>query len=138
MELSGVPEIHRPPLKSLMPNMFSRFFALCHLPGDLFLLLALEQGELLVGERELEVLIEPGRAICGNAGVLLTKVEYTKHNGVRGFVVVDAAMNDFLRPALYEAWCDIVPLLESEPAIGKAVASAVVLIHGRMRIDECL
>ena len=75
----------------------------------------------LVGERELEVLIEPGRAICGNAGVLLTKVEYTKHNGVRGFVVVDAAMNDFLRPALYEAWCDIVPLLESEPAIGKAV-----------------
>ncbi len=75
----------------------------------------------LVGERELEVLIEPGRAICGNAGVLLTKVEYTKHNGVRGFVVVDAAMNDFLRPALYEAWCDIVPLLESETAIGKAV-----------------
>lgn len=67
----------------------------------------------LVGTRDLEIIIEPGRAICGNAGVLLTKVQYTKRNGERSFAIVDAAMNDFLRPALYQAWCEIVPLVKT-------------------------
>ncbi|HEY3486913.1 MAG TPA: diaminopimelate decarboxylase [Gammaproteobacteria bacterium] len=56
------------------------------------------------------ILLEPGRAIVGNAGVLLTRVEYLKHTAHKHFAVVDAAMNDLLRPALYDAWQDIVPL----------------------------
>ena len=59
---------------------------------------------------ELELLIEPGRAIAGNAGVLLTKVEYLKQTGHKNFAIVDAAMNDLLRPSLYSAWQEIVPV----------------------------
>ena len=54
--------------------------------------------------REFEILIEPGRAIVGNAGILLTEVLYLKHNADKNFAVVDAAMNDLMRPALYGAW----------------------------------
>lgn len=57
-----------------------------------------------------ELLIEPGRAIAGNAGVLLTRVEYLKRTKVKNFAIVDAAMNDLLRPALYQAWQEIVPV----------------------------
>ncbi|MDX9767726.1 MAG: diaminopimelate decarboxylase, partial [Ectothiorhodospiraceae bacterium] len=57
-----------------------------------------------------EILLEPGRAIAGNAGVLLTRVEYLKHTGHKNFAVVDAAMNDLIRPSLYGAWMDIVPV----------------------------
>ncbi|MFA5732505.1 diaminopimelate decarboxylase [Acidithiobacillus sp.] len=57
--------------------------------------------------------VELGRALAGNAGVLLTKVEYLKDNGSKQFCVVDAAMNDLLRPALYGAWHDILPLHQS-------------------------
>jgi diaminopimelate decarboxylase len=55
-----------------------------------------------------KILIEPGRALVGDAGLLLTRVEYLKHQPERNFAVVDAAMNDLLRPALYDAWHDIV------------------------------
>ena len=57
-----------------------------------------------VGDRDLEILVEPGRYIVGQAGVLLTRVEYLKSNEDRHFAVVDAAMNDLIRPALYSAW----------------------------------
>ena len=60
--------------------------------------------------RKLEVLIEPGRAIAGNAGVFLTEVLYLKHNEHKNFAIIDGAMNDLVRPALYGAWQDIVPL----------------------------
>ena len=60
--------------------------------------------------RNLEILIEPGRAIAGNAGILLTKVLYLKQGEPHNFAIVDAAMNDLIRPALYNAWQDIVPL----------------------------
>src|SRR5574343_2036066 len=60
--------------------------------------------------RGLRVLLEPGRRLVGNAGVLLTKVEYLKHGDDKHFAIVDAAMNDLARPALYEAWHDIVPV----------------------------
>ncbi|MEJ2685955.1 MAG: diaminopimelate decarboxylase [Gammaproteobacteria bacterium] len=63
-----------------------------------------------LGTRECEILLEPGRAVVGNAGVLLTRVEYLKCTAHRNFAVVDAAMNDLLRPALYDAWQDIVPV----------------------------
>ncbi len=52
----------------------------------------------------IKVLFEPGRSIVGNAGVLLTEVQYLKHGATRNFAVVDAAMNDLMRPAMYEAW----------------------------------
>jgi diaminopimelate decarboxylase len=63
-----------------------------------------------IGDLSLEIVIEPGRAIAGNAGILLTRVEYLKHTSHRNFAVVDAAMNDLLRPALYSAWHEIVPV----------------------------
>ena len=62
--------------------------------------------------REFEILIEPGRAIAGNAGILLTRVQYIKHNEEKNFAVVDAAMNDLMRPALYQAWQAIIPVVE--------------------------
>ncbi|HEX9625844.1 MAG TPA: diaminopimelate decarboxylase [Acidiferrobacterales bacterium] len=61
-----------------------------------------------------ELLIEPGRAIVGNAGVLLTRVEYLKHGATRNFAVVDAAMNDLMRPSLYDAWQEIVPVVKRD------------------------
>lgn len=64
---------------------------------------------LLEGRRE-EVCFEPGRSLTGNAGVLLTRIEYLKHGVERNFAVVDAAMNDLTRPALYDAFHDIQPV----------------------------
>ena len=60
-----------------------------------------------VGERRQQILLEPGRSLVGNAGLLLTRVEYLKHGDARNFAVVDAAMNDLIRPALYEAYHDV-------------------------------
>ena len=58
----------------------------------------------LVGDRPLQLIFEPGRFLVGNAGLLLTRVEYLKPGAERNFAIVDAAMNDLLRPALYDAW----------------------------------
>ena len=69
-----------------------------------------------IGERALEILLEPGRAIVGNAGVLLTRVEYLKPTEEKQFAIVDAAMNDLIRPALYDAWQDIVPVVPRSDA----------------------
>jgi len=63
-----------------------------------------------LGDRPQELLLEPGRAIAGNAGILLTRVEFLKHTEHKNFAIVDAAMNDLQRPALYGAWHDIVPV----------------------------
>jgi diaminopimelate decarboxylase len=63
-----------------------------------------------LGERRLRIMVEPGRSMVGNAGLLLTRVEYLKLTPERCFVVVDAAMNDLIRPALYDAWHEIRPL----------------------------
>ncbi|MFT5392038.1 MAG: diaminopimelate decarboxylase [Gammaproteobacteria bacterium] len=70
----------------------------------------------LIEPRALEIVLEPGRSVVGNAGVLLMRVEYVKRTNEKTFAIVDAAMNDYIRPALYSAWCDIVPVLESERA----------------------
>jgi len=64
--------------------------------------------------RALKILIEPGRAIAGNAGILLTKVEYLKHTAHKDFAIIDAAMNDLIRPTLYHAWQEIVPVSPRE------------------------
>ncbi|PHS72928.1 MAG: diaminopimelate decarboxylase [Cycloclasticus sp.] len=63
-----------------------------------------------LGDLPYEILLEPGRAISGNAGILVTKVEYIKPTEDKQFAIVDAAMNDLIRPALYQAWQDIVPV----------------------------
>ncbi len=67
-----------------------------------------------LGGRPLTLLVEPGRSIVANAGVLLTRVEYLKPTGHKNFAVVDAAMNDMLRPSLYQAWMDLVPVVPRE------------------------
>jgi diaminopimelate decarboxylase len=65
-------------------------------------------------DQDLHLIIEPGRSIVANAGILLTKVEYIKETSSKKFVMVDAGMNDLLRPALYEAWHDIVPVVQRQ------------------------
>ncbi|HIJ31631.1 MAG TPA: diaminopimelate decarboxylase, partial [Gammaproteobacteria bacterium] len=62
--------------------------------------------------RDLEVIMEPGRAMVGNAGVMLTKVEFLKQGEEKNFCIVDGAMNDLIRPALYSAWQKIVTVEE--------------------------
>ena len=63
-------------------------------------------------EAPFEIFIEPGRAIAANAGILLTRVEYLKHSEVKDFAIVDAAMNDLIRPSLYGAWQAVVSVQE--------------------------
>jgi diaminopimelate decarboxylase len=58
-----------------------------------------------------EILIEPGRAIAANAGILVTEVQYIKESEDKNFAIVDAAMNDLLRPSLYGAWQEIIPII---------------------------
>ncbi|EJS4061291.1 diaminopimelate decarboxylase [Vibrio parahaemolyticus] len=64
----------------------------------------------LANHQDLELIFEPGRAIAANAGILLTRVEFLKHTEHKNFAIIDAAMNDLMRPALYQAWQDIVPV----------------------------
>jgi len=71
----------------------------------------------------LKILIEPGRFISGNAGILVTRVEYVKRTGKKNFLIVDAAMNDLIRPAFYDAYHEIVPLTRKG---GAQVSSDVV------------
>lgn len=63
-----------------------------------------------LGDRPLSLIFEPGRSIAANAGVLLTRVEFLKSNGDKNFAIIDGAMNDLIRPALYSAYQEIVPL----------------------------
>lgn len=63
-----------------------------------------------LGSAPYEIIIEPGRAIAGNAGILLTTVEYLKLTDSKNFAIADAAMNDLIRPALYNAWQEIIPV----------------------------
>ncbi|MGA8863111.1 MAG: diaminopimelate decarboxylase [Gallionella sp.] len=74
--------------------------------------------------RSEKLLVEPGRVLVGNAGVLLTRVEYLKHGEEKNFAIVDAAMNDLMRPALYDAYHEIMPVKlepspQSSPASGR-------------------
>jgi len=93
----------------------------------------------LLSGRQFELVLEPGRAIVGNAGVLLTRVEYLKCTADRNFAIVDAAMTDLIRPALYEAWHDILPVREDENGerraydiVGPVCESADFLGQGRV------
>nr|WP_319248335.1 diaminopimelate decarboxylase [uncultured Celeribacter sp.] len=85
--------------------------------------LPVEYGDVIrrtVGHLGCEIEIEPGRLISGNAGLLVSSVVYLKHGAGRDFLILDAAMNDLVRPSMYEAYHDIVPVLE--PAAGSEQA----------------
>jgi len=77
-------------------------------PADLVRALLAELDARGLGDRTL--MFEPGRSIVGNAGVLVTRVEYLKPTAEKNFAIVDAAMNDLLRPTLYDAWMDAAPV----------------------------
>lgn len=79
--------------------------------------------ERLRHHAHLELIFEPGRAIAANAGVLLTRVEFLKHTEHKNFAIIDAAMNDLMRPALYQAWQDIVPVV---PRAGESITYDLV------------
>jgi len=79
-----------------------------------------EYGALIkrtVGHLGCEIEIEPGRLIVGNAGILVSRVIYVKQGEDRQFLILDGAMNDLIRPAMYDAWHDIVPVKEAEPGV---------------------
>jgi diaminopimelate decarboxylase len=69
-----------------------------------------------LGNTDFEILLEPGRAIAGNAGILVTQVEYLKLTAHKNFAIVDAAMNDLVRPSLYSAWQEIIPVNQQSNA----------------------
>jgi len=71
-----------------------------------------------LADSDKEILIEPGRAIAANAGILVTEVQYLKESADRNFAIVDAAMNDLVRPALYGAWQAIVPVIPRSDDLG--------------------
>ncbi|WP_227287053.1 diaminopimelate decarboxylase [Boseongicola sp. H5] len=73
-----------------------------------------------VGDLGVEVEIEPGRLISGNAGLMIAAVIYVKQGEGRDFLILDAAMNDLIRPAMYDAYHDIVPVTEPEPGVEQA------------------
>ncbi|MGH8808322.1 MAG: diaminopimelate decarboxylase [Noviherbaspirillum sp.] len=85
----------------------------------------------------IQVLFEPGRSIAGNAGILLTEVEYLKHGAAKNFAIVNAAMNDLMRPAMYEAWHGVQPVVQRSAAtktydvVGPVCESGDWLARGR-------
>ena len=79
----------------------------------------------VLAHRRQQLILDPGRSIVGEAGLLLTRVEYVKPGEARNFIVVDAAMNDLLRPALYGAWHDVRRVREAESSPKEAVYDIV-------------
>ena len=73
----------------------------------------------VVRGRSEKLIVEPGRALVGEAGVLLTRVEYLKHGEEKNFAIVDAAMNDLMRPALYDAWHNIWPVVQRDTPLAQ-------------------
>lgn len=69
-----------------------------------------------LAEHRFEIILEPGRAIAGNIGILVTRVEYLKQTAEKNFAIVDAAMNDLIRPSLYNAWQNITPVKQQSNA----------------------
>ncbi|MEW6562621.1 MAG: diaminopimelate decarboxylase [Pseudomonadota bacterium] len=99
-----------------------------------------EYANALIGAlqgRSERLIVEPGRALVGNAGVLLTQVEYLKHGETKNFAIVDAAMNDLMRPALYDAYHAVQPVLrraipaQSYEVVGPVCETGDFLAHDR-------
>jgi diaminopimelate decarboxylase len=96
-----------------------------------------------LGELQVKILLEPGRLLVGNAGVLLTRVRYIKTTGQKKFAIVDAGMNDLIRPALYHSYHEIVPVNKPGPtasvgeslALSEAERAASFPSDGKQKID---
>lgn len=69
----------------------------------------------VLGDLDCEIEIEPGRLIAGNAGLMVSEIIYVKSGEGRDFLILDGAMNDLIRPAMYDAWHDIIPVVQPEP-----------------------
>ncbi|MBI5890333.1 MAG: diaminopimelate decarboxylase [Nitrosomonadales bacterium] len=105
-----------------------------------------EYAQALLGVlqgRSEKIIVEPGRVLVGNAGVLLTRIEYLKHGEEKNFAIVDAAMNDLMRPALYDAWHAILPVqkrgvsAQLYEVVGPICETGDFLGHGReMAVDK--
>ncbi|SCB75197.1 diaminopimelate decarboxylase [Gilliamella intestini] len=101
--------------------------------------LVTELKNKLINYPDIEILFEPGRSIVANSGVLITKVEYTKHQEGNHFAIVDAGMNDLIRPALYDAWMRVLPEKQPKPddesfvynVVGPICESSDVLAYQR-------
>lgn len=78
-----------------------------------------------LGDRQVKLVFEPGRALVGNAGALITRVEYLKHTEAKNFAIVDAAMNDLMRPALYDAYHEIAAIT---PATDQSTAQVYEIV----------
>jgi diaminopimelate decarboxylase len=90
--------------------------------------LTTEYGELIrrtVGDLGCEIEIEPGRLISGNAGIMVAGVIYVKDGDGTNFLILDGAMNDLIRPAMYGAWHDIIPVIEAAPGVEQALYDIV-------------
>lgn len=91
-----------------------------------------------LGDLHKHIIVEPGRSVVGNAGVLVTEVVYTKNNGNKNFIIVDAGMNDLIRPALYDSWHTILPVQKKGLApiiadiVGPICESGDVFAHDRI------
>lgn len=91
---------------------------------------------MLAGRKE-TLIVDPGRSLVGNAGTLLTRVELVKHGEAKNFLVVDAAMNDLIRPALYDAWHEVLPVRKTDgrpgvyDVVGPVCESGDFLAHDR-------
>src|SRR5665811_2040468 len=97
---------------------------------------SLRPRSMLRGRSE-KLILEPGRVLVGNAGVLLTRVEYLKHGEEKNFAIVDAAMNDLMRPALYDAYHSILPVkrekyaMQSYEVVGPICETGDFIGHAR-------
>lgn len=80
---------------------------------------AAAMAEKMIGRENLKLILEPGRAIAANAGILVTEVEFIKEGEEKSFAIVDAAMNDLLRPSLYSAWQNIIPVQQGSTATAR-------------------
>jgi diaminopimelate decarboxylase len=96
----------------------------------------------VLGDRKIRLIFEPGRVIMGNAGILVTRVLYRKSGSVKEFVITDAAMNDLIRPILYDAWHDIKPVIQPDDlpgivadVVGPICESGDFLAQGRQMPD---
>lgn len=98
--------------------------------------------ERLSQHQDIELIFEPGRAIAANAGILVTKVEFLKHTEYKNFAIIDAAMNDLMRPALYQAWQAIVPVAPRQgrekvyDLVGPVCETGDILGEGRELVLE--
>jgi diaminopimelate decarboxylase len=78
-----------------------------------------------LGHLDCKFVMEPGRMIAGNAGILITRVIHVKHEEGKTFIIVDAAMNDLIRPTLYDAWHDILTVSEPDGSVETLLADVV-------------